>query len=209
LNASQGTLNLGAVSVSSSAGAAQAQFYGQNGVAMNGNVGVSGQSALAGIGAGGAGTRISLASGMTALVRATTPGAGGAALSILNDGGSLRIDGRLSAQAPTGDSAAIFTDPVLALPGVSANSAAAAAATAASAGQSILASLLAETHNSPVGVPAAGAAIIVPTWIIVTPNVRSSGSNGGALLEDDGQGVIGPTTDNSVDDLPINTALLQ
>jgi filamentous hemagglutinin family protein len=207
LNASQGVLSLGTVNVSSNAGAAQALLYGNSGVTMNGNVAVSGQSAIADIGAGGSGTQIVLAAGKTVLAQSSTPGGGGAAVSVDNPGGSLKIDGTLSALAPAGNPASVVTDPVIALP--DAGSSAAAAATAAAPGQSVLTGLLTAARTTPANPLASSGLIILPAWNIVTRSVRNGGGIDAAMSDDDGQFVIVPGTDTSVDDIPVNAALRQ
>jgi filamentous hemagglutinin family protein len=202
--AATGIVSAGDLTVTSSAGPAQVAVSGDRGVYLNGNVSASGRSALADVRAAG-GNLIAVASGKTVEAVATVQGGGGALVSLSTPGGSLRLDGTLSARAPSGDRARVVTNPSLDPVGD-----ALAMYLAMDNGQSMLARLLTISRTTPVNPLSRGGLIVMPNWNIVGANLYSGTGVDAALLEDDEEGQsINPTSDIQTDAPPVNAAMIK
>jgi filamentous hemagglutinin family protein len=199
-----GSVSAGDLTATSAAGPAQVAVSGDGGVLLNGNVSASGRSALVDVRAAG-GNLIAVASGKTVEAVSTVAGGGGALVSLSTPGGSLRLDGTLSARALNGDSARVITNPSLAPAGD-----ALSVWLAMDNGQSILARLLAISRSTPVNPLSRGGLIVMPNWNIVGASLYSGTGVDAALLEDDEEGQsINPTSDIQTDAPPVNAAMIK
>jgi len=201
INAAQGRLVLGDISVTSAAGATQGLLNGAGGVALGGDVTASGQSARLNISASGA--DISLAAGKTVLATSTVAGGGGALVNVSTPGGSLHIDGGLRTQVPGGDPAQVLTNPALpSIPPQVPNP-----QLLFDPGQSLLTRLLSIARTTPSNPLASNELIVLPAWDIVGMSMRSGGSLDAALFEEDNPDGINPTSDKRIGAEPINAAM--
>ena len=206
LNASQGRVTAGDISVTSVAGPAQVLVNGTAGVALSGDVAVSGQSALVNVTASG--TDIALATGKTVLAQSTSLGGGGALVNLDTPSGTLHIAGSLRAQAPGNDSARVITNPLLPVaapaPGSSVPAPLAATPVVLPPSQSVLTRLLNITRSTPINPLAQNDLIVMPAWNIVTRSVYSLSTFDAALFGDEG---LNPTSEILIDADPINAAM--
>lgn len=198
-----GIVNAGDLTAISAAGPAQVALSGNGGVYLNGDVSASGKSALADVRASG-GNVIAVASGKTVEAVSTVAGGGGALVSLSTPGGSLRLDGTLSARAPAGDSARVVTNPSL-YP----ESDALSVWLAMDNGQSVLSRLLTLSRTTPVNPLSRGGLIVMPNWNIVGASLFSGGGVDAAILEDEEGQSINPTSDIQTDAPPVNAAMIK
>lgn len=203
LTASNGRVIAADLASTSASGATQVAVTGSGGVALNGNVSASGQSALVNISASG--TEISLAGGKTVQAVSTVAGGGGALVNLSTPGGSLRIDGTLQSQAPGADGAQVVTNPSLypAAPGTTSTP----VLLSLDPGQALLSRLLAASRTTPVNPLASTGLIVMPNWNIVGASLITGGNIDAAVFEEDGPDSLNPTSDIQVDAAPINAAM--
>lgn len=198
MNANAGQLTLTNLSVISANGAAQSQLFGATGVTFTGSSLTSGTSSLTNVTASN-GSTVAVNAGQT--VQSTASG-GNAILNISTPGGALRIDGTLGVQS-SGGRGRITTnpaspwdtppDPVLVV----------------DSSQDLLSRLLTVARTTPASPFAGNGLVVSPNWSIVGLSPLGNGGLDAALVDDNGDDSIIPTSEIKGDGAPVNAAMKQ